>query len=163
MLEATLYFDGGIRQDIMAYGWLLVDKTIVDLRNCLSNDNKDVIASGNKTCGEGTSNIAEYRALIAGLRGSLKCGVDVIHIIGDSQLIIKQVTGVFKVKKPELKTHRDYVLELLNHFEDFTIKWVPRVENKRADALVNAVFERKNEKCSPKKKNQGRKDLRKRS
>ena len=146
-MEATLYFDGGIREGTMAYGWLLVDKPFpIILANApkYASDTAKIIASGNRTCGEGTSNIAEYRALIAGLRGSLKCGVDIIHIIGDSQLIIKQVTGVFKVKKPELKTHRDYVLELLNHFEEYTIKWVPRQENKRADALVNAVFERKN-------------------
>jgi ribonuclease HI len=128
----------------MAYGWLLVDL----------EDETEVIASGNRTCGTGTSNIAEYRALIAGLRGSIKAGIDIIHIIGDSQLIIKQVTRVFKVKKPELKKHRDRVLELLQQFEIFSIKWVPRRENKRADALVNEVFERKNKKCSEQQKQQ---------
>lgn len=136
--EAILYFDGGIRKGLMAYGWIL----------CNSEDKTEIIASGNRTCGTGTSNIAEYRALIAGLRGSLKAGIDIIHIVGDSQLIIKQVTKVFKVKKPELKKHRDRVLELLEQFEDFSIKWVPRRENKRADALVNEVFERKSGKCS---------------
>lgn len=139
-----MYFDGGIRKGLMAYGWLLVDL----------EDETEVIASGNRTCGTGTSNIAEYRALIAGLRGSIKAGIDIIHIIGDSQLIIKQVTRVFKVKKPELKKHRDRVLELLQQFEIFSIKWVPRRENKRADALVNEVFERKNKKCSEQQKQQ---------
>lgn len=151
-MEATLYFDGGIREGVMVYGWLLVDKSLVDLSCCLSDDNKDVIASGNRTCGKGTSNISEYRALIAGLQGSLQAGVDIIHIIGDSQLIIRQVTGVFKVNKPELKRHRDKVLELLEHFEEHTIKWVPRQQNKRADALVNEVFEKRKAKCSPKKR-----------
>lgn len=136
-MEATLYFDGGIRQSIMAYGWIL----------CNSEDEAEVIASGNKTCGSGTSNISEYRALIAGLQGSLENGVNKIHIIGDSQLIIKQVTKVFKVNKSELKEHRDCVLKLLEQFEDFSIKWVPRRENKRADALVNEVFERRNKQC----------------
>lgn len=137
-MEATLYFDGGIRLGIMAYGWILLNP----------DDKTDVIASGNRTCGTGTSNISEYRALIAGLRGSLKIGVDVVHIVGDSQLIVKQVTKVFKVNKPELKRHRDCVLELLEQFEDHTIMWVPRKENKRADALVNEVFERRKNKCS---------------
>ena len=154
MTEATLYFDGGIRQGTMAYGWLLVDKSLADCRNCMSDDGMDVIASGHRTCGMGTSNIAEYRALIAGLQGSLKIGIDTIHIIGDSQLVVKQVTKVFKVNKPELKRHRDRVLELLEQFEDYTIKWVPRRENQRADALVNAVFERKNKKCSNKQRKQ---------
>lgn len=141
-MEATLYFDGGIRQGLMAYGWLLVD----------SEDETKIIASGNRTCGSGTSNISEYRALIAGLQGSLKAGADIIHIIGDSQLIIKQILGVFKVNKRELKEHRDFVLQLLEHFENHTIKWVPRTKNKRADALVNEVFERRKNKCNKKSK-----------
>lgn len=141
-MEATLYFDGGIREGLMAYGWLLVD----------SSDETLVISSGNKTCGRGTSNIAEYRALIAGLQGSLKAGVTVIHIVGDSQLIVKQVSKVFKVKKPELQNHRDYVLDILEQFEEHTIKWVPRRDNKRADALVNEVFDRRKAKCQKKRR-----------
>jgi ribonuclease HI len=148
-MEATLYFDGGIRQGTMAYGWLLVDKPfpsiIAEAPHYLSEGTK-IIASGKRTCGEGTSNIAEYRALIAGLQGSLKAGVDTIHIIGDSQLIVRQVIGVYKAKKPELIKHRDLVLELLSKFEDYSIKWVPRHLNKRADALVNEVFLRRKEK-----------------
>jgi len=93
IMEATLYFDGGIRQGIMAYGWLLTNRIPT------SPHLDEIFASGNRTCGKGTSNIAEYRALIAGLHGSIKSGVDVIHIIGDSQLVVKQVTGVFKAKK----------------------------------------------------------------
>ena len=151
--EAILYFDGGIRQGIMAYGWILLNP----------DDETDVIASGNRTCGTGTSNISEYRAMIAGLQGSLKVGIEVIHVIGDSQLVIRQVTGIFKVNKPELKKHRDRVLELLENFEDYTIKWVPRKENKRADALVNEVFERRKDKCSKSKRKQDRKALRRRS
>ena len=138
-----MYFDGGIREGTMAYGWILLNP----------EDETDVIASGNRTCGVGTSNIAEYRALIAGLQGSLKVGIDIIHIVGDSQLIIKQVTKVFKVNKPELQRHRDRVLELLEQFEDHTIKWVPRRDNKRADALVNQVFEGRKNKCPKRKQN----------
>ena len=141
MVEAFLHFDGGIRKGQMAYGWVLD-----------SMDGEDVIASGNRTCGSGTSNIAEYRALIAGLQGAMKIGVDVVHIVGDSQLIVKQVSGVFRVKKPELISHRDRVLELLEHFDSHTIKWAPRRENKRADALVNEVFERKAKRCPKKRK-----------
>lgn len=149
--HATLYFDGGIRRGIMACGWLLINEHHTE-----SDDG--VFASGNRTCGSGSSNIAEYRGLIAGLQGSLKAGVDVVHIIGDSQLVIKQVTGAFKTNKPELIRHRDRVLELLEQFEDHTIKWVPRRENKRADALVNEVFERRAKKCPRKLKKQCRRN-----
>jgi len=153
LTEATLYFDGGIRQGIMAYGWVLVDP----------EDESEVIASGHRTCGTGTSNIAEYRALIAGLQGTLTNGtVDIIHIIGDSQLVVKQVTKAFKVNKLELRRHRDRVLELLEQFEDFTIKWVPRRENKRADALVNEVFVKRKARCQNNTGKQGRKNSRRR-
>ncbi len=157
MKECTLYFDGGIRQGVMAYGWLLTNQTHVDLQcGGISDQKSDVITSGNRTCGKGTSNIAEYRALIAGLQGSLKAGVDIVHVIGDSLLIIRQITGVFKTKKEELIKHRDYVIELLAQFENHTIMWVPRKENQRADDLVNEVFEKRNSKCSKKKRRNSR-------
>lgn len=132
-MEANLYFDGGVRQGVMAYGYLLVKP----------NDEKYIIATGNKTCGFGSSNIAEYRALIAGLKRALSEKIDVIHIMGDSQLVIKQVTKVFKVNKLELKKHCDYILELLNKFDYYTIKWIPRKQNKRADKLVDDVFKKR--------------------
>jgi probable phosphoglycerate mutase len=145
-IEATLYFDGGIRNGVCAYGWLLVNP----------EDETEVIASGHRTCGSGTSNLAEYRSLIAGLQGSLKAGVNVVHIIGDSRLVVSQVGGYWKVNKPELIKHRDRALELLKQFEDYTIKWVPRKENKRADALVNEVFEKRSGKCSKQKRKRKR-------
>lgn len=131
--RATLYFDGGIRKKLMAYGYLAVDP---------KNDSIEFF-NGFNTCGVGTSNVAEYRSLIAGLERCVKEGVKIVHIIGDSQLIIKQVLGSMKVHKQELKDHRDHVLRTLEKFDNWTIKWVPRKENHRADALVNKVFERK--------------------
>lgn len=151
-MEATLYFDGGIRKGQMAYGYLLVEE----------EDQSEVLKSGNRTCGMGTSNIAEYRAIIAGIKGSLQYGVTILHIIGDSQLVIKQLTGAFKANKTELRSHRDYVLKLLEEFESYTLKWVPRNQNKRADALVNEVFERRATKCEKKTRKQRNKDMRRR-
>lgn len=151
-MEAILYFDGGIRKGQMAYGYLVVDEL----------DQSEVLKSGNRTCGMGTSNIAEYRALIAGIKGSLQYGVTILHIIGDSQLVIKQLTGAFKANKTELREHRDYVLKLLEEFEFYTLKWVPRNQNKRADSLVNAVFERRAQKCEKKTRKQRNKEMRKR-
>lgn len=134
MKIATLYFDGGIRQGICAYGWLLKSESKAD-------SNGRIFASEYRTCGPGTSNIAEYRALIAGLQGALKHKIDIVYIVGDSQLIVKQVIGSFKTKKPELIKYRDYVLKLLERFKGYTIKWVPRNENKQADALVDQAFD----------------------
>jgi len=142
MIEAILYSDGGIRNGQMAAGFVIYNMS-----------GEEMFSKGHLCGSDGSSsNIAEYRALISGLQSSLKIGIDIIHIHSDSQLVIKQVIGAFRTKKPELKEHRDYILELLTQFERHTIKWVPRRENKRADALVNAVFEkRKNKKCSKKK------------
>jgi len=144
MMEIKLFTDGGIREGVMALGFVAYD----------IDDNE--IFSGNRRCGNnGTSNISEYRALIAGLIASLTHKVDVVHVYSDSQLMVKQVIGAFKVNKPELKQHRDRVRELLEQFEDHSIRWVPRHENKRADALVNEVFEKRKNKCSkpkPKKR-----------
>ncbi len=134
MSEATLYFDGGIRQGVMALGFVLSDI-----------DNNEIL-TGNGLCGKnGSSNISEYKALIAGLQGSLETGIDIIHICGDSQLVVKQITGVFKTKNSKLKKLRNYVLELLEHFEGYTIKWIPRNDNQRADALVNDAFKEKSD------------------
>ncbi len=143
--EGVVYFDGGIREGLCAYGWILCDPA----------NEAIIMASGNKTCGRETSNISEYRGLIASLRGAILHGIDIVHIIGDSQLVVKQITGAFKTNKQELKEHRDYVLKLLEKFESYTIKWVPRNQNKRADALVNEVFKRRRNKC-PKKQSKRR-------
>lgn len=142
MHSVIMYFDGGIREEIMAYGYVAFD----------SETNIELF-TGSRTCGyNGSSNISEYRALIAGLQGCLKRNVKEIQIIGDSQLIVKQVTGVFRVNKTTLKEHRDFVLKLLSKFDKWTIEWVPRRKNKRADELVNQVFERKLKKCRKRKK-----------
>lgn len=144
MKEAVVFFDGGIRQGVMALGFVAYNL-----------DDQEIFC-GNRLCGKilSSSNIAEYRALIAALEKSIEEKIEIIHIIGDSQLIIRQVTGIFKVNKPELKKHQDRVLELLANFEDYTIKWVPRKENKRADALVNEVFLARNPKHTKKTKKQ---------
>lgn len=150
-METILYFDGGIRNKVMALGFVAYDMD--------SNE----IFSGSRLCGKDqTSNISEYRALIAGLQASIEAGVSIIHIIGDSQLVIKQVTGAFKTNKEELRQHRDKARELLEEFEEYTIKWVPRNENKRADALVNEVFMKRkgNTQCNKREKKQQRKNMR---
>lgn len=142
MNRAVLYFDGGIRQGICAYGWLLVEA------DCESA----TIDFGNKTCGKGTSNIAEYRALIAGLYGAIKNKIRDIVIKGDSQLVVRQVSGIYQVKNVELAKHQKKVLELLEDFDSYTLEWIPRKENKRADALVGEVFSKRFNKCKKKKK-----------
>jgi len=144
--EVILMFDGGIREGLTAVGYLAVDP----------KDDEVVLFSGSRASCKGTSNLAEYRALIAGLRACLAKGVKRVNIFGDSQLIVKQVRGDFKVNKPDLRRCREYVIKLLKQFQTYSIEWIPRQKNKRADALVNKVFKRKRKKWEIKKEEQKR-------
>jgi len=140
MNEVLLRTDGGIRNGKMALGYLAFNP----------QNEKEIYFEGSKRCGsDGTSNVAEYRALIEGLARCIKEQVKIVHIIMDSQLVVKQVNESFKCTNPDLKKHRDKVWELLESFDDYSIKWEPRSHNKLADRLVNNVFEgRKNVKRS---------------
>lgn len=142
MKEVLFTFDGGIRESVTAAAYIAVS---------LDNE-QDILFSGARVVGPGTSNTAEYQALIDGLRACLERDIKVVHIIGDSQLIVKQVTGVFKTQKPMLIKHKNIVSKLLEKFDEYTIKWVPREQNHEADRLVNEVFR----KVFPKKINQKR-------
>lgn len=142
MKEVLFTFDGGIREGLTAAAYIAVSP----------RDEQDILFSGARIVGPGTSNTAEYQALIDGLRACLERNVKIVHIIGDSQLIIKQVTGVFKTQKPMLIKHKNIVSKLLDKFDEYTIKWVPREQNHEADRLVNEVFRR----VFPKKPNQKR-------
>lgn len=149
MNEVLFTFDGGIRNGVTAAAYIAV----------LPSDQQEVLFSGARVVGPGTSNTAEYQALIDGLRACLERNIKIVHIIGDSQLIIKQVMGVFKTQKPMLIKHKNIVSKLLAKFDKHTIKWIPREQNHEADKLVNEVFKQ----LFPKKENQkkARKLLRK--
>jgi ribonuclease HI len=130
MYEVALRTDGGIRHGNMAFGYValdLLDENIILFKGCGS-------------CGRGTSNISEYKGLIAGLMGCLAEKVEIVHIILDSQLVVRQINGSFETKNEELNENKNKVMELLSRFKHFTIKWEPRENNKLADDLVNQVF-----------------------
>ena len=130
MKEVILRTDGGIREGKMACAYVI-----------LSLDEKQILFSDYKRCGDkGTSNISEYRGVIFGLLKCLKENIEVVHIILDSQLVVRQVNGAAKTNNKELIKHRDKVLELLEQFKEHTIKWEPRKNNEMADDLVNKVF-----------------------
>lgn len=135
MNEAKLFVDGGIRKGLMALGFVVYSIQDEELFN------------GKRTCGRrGTSNISEYRSLIAGLQSCLENKIEIIHIYSDSLIMVKQITEAMKVTNPILMKHRNKCIELLDKFKSYTIKWIPRNENKRADQLVNEVFDAKNSK-----------------
>ncbi len=98
---------------------------------------------GQELLGEGvflgscTNNVAEYEALIRGLQAAQQLAPERLEIFLDSQLIVRQVEGRYKVKNATLKPLFTRVKQLLAGLSSWTINHVPREENKRADELAN--------------------------
>lgn len=91
--------------------------------------------------GETTNNVAEYRALLRGLERARAHGADDVEVVGDSELVAKQVTGAYKVKHAGLKPLHAEALRALGQFARWHVRTVPRAQNAAADALVNAALD----------------------
>ena len=102
----------------------------------------DEIVEHSEDIGYGTNNEAEYRALITGLRMALERGVDTLHVRADSQLVVRQVTGEYKIKKKELQRLAMEARALIDRFGSVSFEHVLRDLNERADALSKAGAER---------------------
>ncbi len=93
--------------------------------------------------GKTTNNVAEYTALIRGLEESLKLGITEIEIFSDSELLVLQLKGVYKVRNQKLIPLYMRVLELLNQFKKYQILHIYREENTVADELAKEASTRK--------------------
>jgi ribonuclease HI/probable phosphoglycerate mutase len=92
-----------------------------------------------------TNNVAEYRALLLGLDEALRQGCTKLAIALDSELIVRQVQGRYKVKNAALLPLFQQVRERLNRIKTWSITHVPRAQNARADQLANQGIDRKND------------------
>ena len=99
------------------------------------------VAERAQVLGRATNNVAEYRALLLGLALVRELGADEVEVIGDSELIAKQVLGQYKVKNHDMRTLHAEALAALTKFADWSIRTVPRAQNAEADALVNAALD----------------------
>ncbi len=86
--------------------------------------------------GFATNNVAEYTALIRGLEKAKALGVQEIKACLDSELLVKQLTGQYKVKNERLKELHKKALRLLSSFKTFSVRHIPRDKNKKADSLA---------------------------
>jgi len=86
--------------------------------------------------GSVTNNIAEYQALIIGLQKAKQLGAQEVEIYLDSELVVKQINGVYRVRDSKLKTLEGEVKELLKQFARWVIRHIPREENREADRLA---------------------------
>ncbi len=100
-----------------------------------------VVTSGGRCLGSTTNNVAEYEALIWGLETAASLGADEVDVFADSQLVVRQVEGAYKVKHANMKPLYLRVMELLRGFERWSIAHVLREHNAAADALVNEALD----------------------
>ena len=107
----------------------------------LSTPDGTVVDEATETLGEVTNNVAEYQALLLGLRRARELGASEVEIVHDSELVAKQLTGLYKVKHAAMRPLHLEATEALKAFEKWSIRSVPRAENAHADALVNQALD----------------------
>jgi ribonuclease HI len=130
-VKAKLSTDGGARGNPgpAAYGYVLEaeDGTVLDARG--------------ETIGVATNNVAEYRALIAGLEKAVELGIDELEVVSDSELLVKQMQGEYRVKNEALRELNDEANFLEKKLGRVRYKAVRREHNELADKLVNDALD----------------------
>ena len=127
MKRAVIYADGASRGNP---GPAAIGITIKDERGRL-------ITSISQRIGKATNNQAEYRAIIAALEEAITLGAKQVDIKMDSELVVKQINGEYRVKKATLKPLYQQVKRLQSQLKSFTITHIPRQQNIEADNLAN--------------------------
>ncbi|MBI4229678.1 MAG: ribonuclease HI family protein [Planctomycetes bacterium] len=97
--------------------------------------------SGGRTLGVASNNVAEYKGLIHALERALERGAGRIDAFADSELLVRQVNGIYKVKHPNLKPLHAQVKSLVARLESFSIRHIPREQNRGADAAANRALD----------------------
>lgn len=130
-MKATLFADGGSRGNPgpAAGGAVLIDEggsTLLEVGEFL---------------GVATNNVAEWSALLSGLSAALDLGVDDVAVRLDSELVVRQLNGIYRVKHPDLVPLHRRARALLGKFKRYDVAHVRRKENAAADAVVNRVLD----------------------
>jgi ribonuclease HI len=130
-VRARLFTDGGARGNPgpAAYGYVLEaeDGSVLDARG--------------EPIGVATNNVAEYSALLAGLRRAAELGVDELEVVSDSELMVKQMKGVYRVKNEALRPLALEARRLARALPRVTYTHVRREHNELADSLVNRALD----------------------
>jgi ribonuclease HI len=103
----------------------------------ICDKNGAVIQELSRYLGHATNNVAEYEGLLMGLEALVKSGKKRIVVQSDSQLLVRQLNGEYRVKDEKLKILFQRAISLLHRFESYRILHVPREENQLADRLAN--------------------------
>ncbi|MBV9973017.1 MAG: ribonuclease HI family protein [Candidatus Eremiobacteraeota bacterium] len=130
-MEATLFADGGSRGNPghAASGAVILARDGAILREV------------GRYLGVATNNVAEWTALVEGLAAAKELGVARLAVRLDSELVVRQLSGQYRVKHDNLRPLYARAKALLSEFDDVDVRHVPRSENKLADALVNRILD----------------------
>jgi ribonuclease HI len=133
-VKATLWTDGGARGNPgpAAYGYVL------------EAEDGTVLAAHGEAIGTATNNVAEYRALVAGLAKAAELAVGELEVVSDSELLVKQMRGEYKVKNAALRELWDEANDLARRLEAVRFTAVRREHNELADRLVNEALDASN-------------------
>ena len=130
-MKARLSTDGGARGNPgpAAFGYVL------------ETDDGTILAAHGERIGVATNNVAEYSALVAGLERALELGVDELEVVSDSELLVKQMTGEYRVKNEALKELNERASRLARRVGRVDYTAVRREHNELADRLVNEALD----------------------
>jgi ribonuclease HI len=130
-VKAKLSTDGGARGNPgpAAFGYVL------------EAEDGTVLAAHGETIGIATNNVAEYSALIAGLEKARELAVDEVEVVSDSELMVKQMTGEYRVKNDALQELWSRASRIARDFRDISYTAVRREHNELADRLVNEALD----------------------
>jgi ribonuclease H / adenosylcobalamin/alpha-ribazole phosphatase len=133
-VKARLSTDGGARGNPgpAAYGFVL------------ESEDGTLLAAEGARIGVATNNVAEYRGLVAGLERAHALGVDEVDVVSDSQLLVRQMRGEYKVKNQALRELSLEAARLGRRLRSVSYKWAPREHNELADRLVNEALDAEN-------------------
>jgi ribonuclease HI len=130
-VKARLSTDGGARGNPgpAAYGYVL------------ETEDGTILAAHGERIGVATNNVAEYSALVAGLERALELGVDEVEVVSDSELLVKQMTGEYRVKNEALRELNERASRLARRLGRVDYTAVRREHNELADRLVNDALD----------------------
>ena len=130
-MKAKLSTDGGARGNPgpAAYGYVI------------ETDDGHVLAAHGEAIGRATNNVAEYSGLVAGLQKAAELGVRELEVVSDSELLVKQMQGEYRVKNEALKALWEEASDLERQFAKVRYTAVGRAHNELADQLVNEALD----------------------
>ena len=130
-MKARLFTDGGARGNPgpAAYGFVL------------ETEDGTVLAAEGAAIGDATNNVAEYSGLVAGLRRAIELQVPDVEVVSDSELMVKQMRGEYRVKNEALRDLYEQAIRLADKLGNVEYRHVKRAHNELADKLVNDALD----------------------